>query len=293
MPTTCSLKRFIAVLLLTAVTISVAAQERYALLIGIGQYPEESGWSVIHGDNDVVIVNQLLLEQGFSKENIAILTNSSATKSGIMTALDELKHRASEGDIVYIHFSGHGQQVTDIDGDEVDHFDEAWIPFDAKKRYEEGVYQGQCHLIDDELNLYLNGLRARIGTKGRIVVVADACHSGSGSRGLTDENEFVRGTGEPFIIPGAGSNIVKKDAPVYWLYVGACKPYQTNYEHKSSDGTYYGSLSFVIANEDANLVTSDYRDIINQWKSAMIKITRYPQDLDDEGRPSRRSNLMF
>ena len=286
-------KRLIAMLFFWVSTICVAAQERYALLIGIGQYPKESGWSVIHGDNDVVIMSNFLISQGFKKENITTITNSSATKVNILTALNDLRYKAAEGDVVFIHFSGHGQQVTDLDGDEDDRFDEAWIPFDARKQYEEGVYQGQNHILDDELNDYLNGLRSKVGAKGRIVLVADACHSGSGSRGLSDEEEFVRGTSEPFIIPGGGSNVIKKDAPVYWLYVGACKPHQINYEHKSSNGTYYGSLSYVIANGDSDLVTSDYRDIINQWKAALIKITRYPQDLDDEGRPSRRSNLMF
>ena len=222
------------------------------------------------------------------------MTNSSATKSRIMNALDELRIKATEGDVVYIHFSGHGQQFTDLDGDEPDdNFDEAWIPYDARKRYEKGVYEGQNHILDDELNIYLNGLRTKVGAKGRIVLVADACHSGSGTRGLSDKDDFIRGTSEPFVIPGGGSNVIKKDAPVYWLYVGACKPHQVNYEHKSSDGTYYGSLSYVIANGKTNLVTSDYREIINQWKSAMNMITRYPQDLDDEGRPSRRSNLML
>lgn len=287
-------KRLIAILLVLATAINVVAQERFALLIGIGEYPKTSGWSAIHGDNDVVIIKQLLIEQGFKNERISVITNSAATKSGIFAALNELRDNVMEGDVVYIHFSGHGQQVTDLDGDEPDHFDEAWIPFDARKHYEDGVYEGQNHILDDELNLYLNGLRSKVGTKGRIVLVADACHSGSGSRGLSaEDDEFIRGTSEPFLIPGGGSNVVKKEAPVYWLYIGACKPYQTNYEHKSSDGTYYGSLSYVIANGKTNLVTSDYRDIINQWKSAMNMITRYPQELDDEGRPSRRSNLML
>lgn len=284
----------IAFILLFLAMLPAMGQDRYALLIGIGKYPEYSGWNDIHGDNDVSIIKTLLLEQGFKEENVAVLVNSSATKAVIMSALEELRERANSGDVVYIHFSGHGQQVTDLDGDESDRYDEAWIPYDARKKYEAGVYEGENHILDDELNLYLNGLRSKVGARGKIVLVADACHSGSGSRGLSDdEDEFVRGTNEKFEIPGGGSNVIKKEAPVYWLYVGACKPYQTNYEHKATDGTYYGSLSYVIANGDTNLVTSDYRDVINLWKAALVEITRYPQDLDDEGRPSRRSNMLF
>lgn len=288
------MKRYCLILIFLVFSIVTGAQERLGLLIGIGQYPQESGWSVIHGDNDVSIIKNLLIEQGFKEENVAILTNSNATKAGIMSALEELRRRADQGDVVYIHFSGHGQQVTDLDGDESDHYDEAWIPYDARKKYEAGVYEGGNHILDDELNLYLNGLRSKVGARGKIVLVADACHSGSGSRGLSDdEDDYVRGTKEKFEIPGGGSNVIKKEAPVYWLYVGACKPHQTNYEHKATDGTYYGSLSYVIANGNTDLITSDYRDVINLWKAALVEITRYPQDLDDEGRPSRRSNMLF
>lgn len=270
------------------------AQERYALLIGIGQYPEDSGWAIIHGDNDVIIIKQLLLEQGFKEDNIAVLINSAATKAGIMSALEELRIKANANDVVYIHFSGHGQQVTDLDGDESDRFDEAWIPYDARKKYEAGVYEGENHIIDDELNSYLNGLRSKVGVRGKIVLVADACHSGSGSRGLVDdEDEYVRGTNEKFEIPGGGSNVIKKEAPVHWLYVAACKPHQKNYEYKTAGGAFYGSLSYVIANGNTDLVKSDYRDVLDIWKKTLIDITRYPQDLDDEGQPSRKSKLMF
>lgn len=287
------MKRFLFIILLLA-SISMTAQNRYALLIGIGDYPQDSGWNKIHGDNDVSIIKVLLLEQGFVEDNIMILKNAEATKSGILSAMDQLRGKAQTGDVVYIQFSGHGQQVTDLNGDEEDHFDEAWIPYDAKKKYVAGEYEGQNHILDDELNKYLNGLRSKVGIRGKIVLVADACHSGSGSRGLGDDEEvYVRGTDEKFIIPGGGANIVRKEEPVYWLYVGACKPYQTNYEYKTADGVFYGSLSYVIANGDSNLVTSDYRDVINQWRKALVEITRYPQDMDDEGRPSRRSDMMF
>lgn len=271
----------------------VSAQNKLALLIGIGQYPQESGWPTIHGDNDVTIIKELLLDQDFKEENIFTLTNSTATKAGITSALEVLRQKAKQGDIVYIHFSGHGQQVTDLDGDEDDHYDEAWIPYDARKKYEVGIYEGENHIIDDELNNYLNGLRAKVGVRGKIVVVADSCHSGSGSRGLTDKDEFIRGTSEKFEIPSKGSNVVKKEAPVHWLYVGACKPYQTNYEYRSNDGIYYGSLSYVISNDSGDLVVSTYSEVINLWKKAIAEISRYPQDIDDEGRPSRKANTLF
>lgn len=287
------MKRILTLYLIIFSTFEASAQNKLALLIGIGEYPQDSGWPTIHGDNDVAIIKNLLIGQDFKEDDICELTNSAATKVGIMSALESILQEAKQGDVVYIHFSGHGQQVTDLDGDEDDHYDEAWIPYDARKKYEAGIYEGENHIIDDELNNYLNGLRAKVGVRGKIVVVADACHSGSGSRGLTDNDEFIRGTSEKFEIPSKGSNVVKKEAPVHWLYVGACKPYQTNYEYRSNGGTYYGSLSYVISNGSIDLSSSTYLYALNLWKKALADITRYPQDIDDEGRPSRRDNTLF
>ena len=275
-------------------TATVLAQEKHALLIGIGQYPASSGWSTIHGDNDVIIIKALLSSQGVKDDNITTLTNASATKNAIMDALEHLRHEVRKGDVVYIHFSGHGQQITDLDGDEEDHFDETWVPYDAGKRFIAGVYEGENHIIDDELNRYLNGLRSVIGTGGKIVVVSDACHSGSGSRGFhNDEDLPIRGTSEKFIIPGGGANILKKEAPISWLFVGACKPYQTNYEYKAADGNYYGSLSYAITQKFADWEASDYRNVLDLWRGLLAEIARYPQDMDDEGKPGRRNNFMF
>ena len=99
---------------------AMTADDRYAIVAGIGNYPPESGWSRIHGDRDVKIVTEMLLKNGFPEDNIFVLADSAATKSAIEAAFRELAGTLSEGDIVYVHFSAHGQQVTDIDGDEPD-----------------------------------------------------------------------------------------------------------------------------------------------------------------------------
>lgn len=52
--------------------------------------------------------------------------------------------------------------------------------------------RGEKHLTDDEVNYYLSAIRRRVGEKGKIFVVVDACHSGDATRGLVDD-EVVRG----------------------------------------------------------------------------------------------------
>lgn len=268
-------------------------QSRYALLIGIGDYPEGSGWNKIHGNNDVSIIKPTLIRQGFPEEAIILLLDTAATKTNILKSLDDLAARLRSGDVAYIHFSGHGQQVSDLNGDEEDGFDEAWIPYDANKKYEAGVYEGNNHLIDDELNAIFTRLRVRVGARGKIIVVADACHSGSGSRGRHDDEVFVRGTGDKFILPRQTNNIIKKPEPTEWLFVAACKPYQTNYEYRTPEGDYYGVLSYTIANEQKQLDICKYSELLREWSKSVSEKSRYPQDLDADGQPCRRSSYMF
>ena len=285
--------RVILYFLLSLVAFNVSGQSRHALLIGIGDYPEESGWNKIHGNNDVPIIKEALQHQGFSSNDILLLIDSDATKNNILYAIKTLSERCHSGDLVYIHFSGHGQQITDLDGDEEDGFDEAWIPYDALKTFEAGSYEGENHLVDDEINSVLAKLRVRVGARGKIIVVADACHSGSGSRGLPDEEVFVRGTGDKFIIPGKSNNVSRKTDPAEWLFLAACKPYQSNYEYRAPTGEYYGVLSYVIARESRQFEVSKYTDLLEEWTDSVSELSRYPQTLDNEGQPNRRNPFMF
>lgn len=280
------------VFLMLLSTVILAAQERRALLIGIGEYPAESEWTLVHGDNDVRIIREFLLGLGLRGECIETITNEKATKKGILSALERLTKIAGKGDAVYIHFSGHGQQVTDLDGDEEDGFDEAWVPYDAWKKYVAGVYEGENHIIDDEINVCLKKLRAKVGAKGRITLVSDACHSGSGSRGLEDD-EYFRGTDEKFILPSRVARKSGRSNTIEWLFIGACKSYQTNYELKAPDGKFYGCLSYVIASSEVDLSAVPYSDVLTQWAEAQERIVRYPQEIDAEGTASRESNTIF
>ena len=148
-------------------------------------------------------------------------------------------------------------------------------------------------MTDDELNEIFTRLRVRVGVRGKIIVIADACHSGSGSRGQSDDEVFVRGTGDKFILPRQTSNIIKKPEPTEWLFVAACKPYQSNYEYRTPDGDYYGVLSYIIANEQRQFDICKYNELLQEWSKSVSDKSRYPQDLDADGQPCRRSSYMF
>ena len=265
------------------------AQNKLALVIGIGDYPEESGWCKIHGDNDISIVTEMLEVNGF--EQVQILSNKAASKRGIMEALNNLSKKASLGDVVYIHFSGHGQQITDLDGDEPDGYDEAWIPYDACKDYS-GKYQEQNHIVDDELFDFLNQLRTKVGDNGKIIVVSDACHSGSGSRGDEDE-DVVRGVQERFEVPAernAGS--VKRESTA-WLFVSACKAYQNNFEYRDNQGNYHGMLSYLLWENRAAMSKATWQEVMATIDNRMLYVAKYPQQSQREGAPNSIDEKLF
>ncbi len=265
------------------------AQNKLALVIGIGDYPEESGWCKIHGDNDIAIVTEMLEENGF--EQVQILSNKAATKHGIMDALDNLAKKANRNDVIYIHFSGHGQQITDLDGDEPDGYDEAWIPYDACKDYSV-KYKGQNHIVDDELFDFLNQLRAKVGEKGKIIVVSDACHSGSGSRGDEDE-DVVRGVQEKFEMP-AERNVgsVKRESTA-WLFVSACKAYQNNFEYRDGQGNYHGMLSYLLWENRAAMSDATWQEVMATIDNRMLYVAKYPQQSQREGAPNSIDDKLF
>ena len=165
-------------------------QSKRALVIGLGQQ-EDKNWGKINGDKDVAYVQKMLKDAGYKE--VRTLINKQATKARIVTAFNSLTNRCRVGDVVYIHFSGHGQQVTDVNGDEwPDSLDEAWIPYDAYLSYGKKD-KGEKHLIDDELNVLLTAIKNKIGNQGKMLVVVDACHSGDSSRGDEDDDVVTRG----------------------------------------------------------------------------------------------------
>lgn len=239
---------------------SLFAQQKHALLIGISDYPQyeyaDASWEPIHGTNDVQLISPILAKQGFA---INMLLNEGATHSAIENGFERLERDVQPGDIVYIHLSGHGQAVEDEDGDEVDGWDEAFIPYDAERNYREEGYHGENHLLDDELNGYLISIRRKVGKTGIVYVALDACHAGSAYRGEEDDDLFERGTNKCFTKTGKRyegffkdkREIIKMEdhndlAPIYMLE--ACLHYQVNTEIKQ-DGIYYGPLSYYISQQ--------------------------------------------
>lgn len=219
--------------------VTVEAHIRRALLIGLGQQAD-TGWAKIHGDRDVFLMRSFLQQAGF--KDIRTLVNGQATKKAIVTAFSNLTLCCRPGDVVYVHFSGHGQQMTDREGDERDHWDECWIPYDARLRYGKED-DGRFHLTDDEVNRLLWLVRRKIGPTGKILVVVDACHSGDSTRG--ENGEICRGTSDRFVLPVAEPVAFVQRNSEDWITLSACRDYQRNAEIKTEKG-FYGKLTLAL-----------------------------------------------
>lgn len=256
------------ILLFFASAPRVDAKTYHGLIFGLGKQMD-TRWGKIHGDADVQYVAKMLQQCGYT--DVRTLTNEQATKSGMVVAFMELVNRCKEGDEVYIHYSGHGQLMTDLDGDEADRwkgrhrlYDESWIPYDAYMTYcdEDG---GEKHFSDDEVAEYLTRIRNRIGSHGRIYVVIDSCHSGDATMSGGSEEECVRGIDIPFEIPKTGGEPLGRHEKERWLTISACKPYQLCFESRKPQMgklttiiTRMGSMLFSLTNSQIQSVLDEY-----------------------------------
>ena len=215
-----------------------------ALVFGLGKQMD-SCWGKIHGDNDIYYVVNLLQQLGYT--DIRTLKNEQATKSAMVQAFVDLANRCNKGDEVYVHYSGHGQLMSDVNGDESlkwnsahSQWDESWIPFDAYMYYGEKD-RGEKHLCDDEIALLLQRIRRKIGKKGTLTVVVDACHSGDATCG--DDDEYIRGVDVKFCIPKDIHTKSVEPIEEEWRTISACRPYQLCSEVKQSR---VGKLTFAL-----------------------------------------------
>lgn len=278
---------FFFVLLLLAGHASLSAQpgRKFALLIGIGNYPQEGGWQHINSTNDLAVISDALRRRGVPNDNIFLMKDQQATRAGILNMWKSVfLPRLQRGDVVYFQFSGHGQQVADDNGDELDGYDEAIVPYDSPLRYQAGVYQGENLIRDDELNNLFTDLRGRLGPSGNLMVVLDACHSGTGTRGMapargtdvamaSDEYKAAaaRRSGDGQMAPQFGAVGASELAPMV-AYFGAAHN-QLNFEARDEQGQLLGSLTYALSKKLSEAPPSTtYRGLFDQIRTEMSSI---------------------
>ncbi|KAK8128102.1 hypothetical protein PG984_009210 [Apiospora sp. TS-2023a] len=146
--------------------------KRKALLIGInymGQEGELRGCI-----NDTKNVSTFLMERyNYKREDMIILTDDTSdprlqpTKANMLRGMQWLVEGARADDALFLHYSGHGGQTEDLDGDEDDGYDEVIYPLD---------YKTAGHIVDDEIHhVVVKPLMPGV----RLTAIFDSCHSGT------------------------------------------------------------------------------------------------------------------
>ena len=179
--------RLFLCLLATVAALALGAPawgEHRALIVGVGEYRDDSVSDLPGIDLDVEMMRDAAELLGFRPQYIRALLDEEATLAGIRRELQNLA-AASYGadDRVLLYFSGHGTHVPDDNGDEPDKQDEALVLHDT--RFVDGALRD--FLRDDEFGELLDAISAN-----NVLVLVDACHSGTATKSFRSINE--RGT---------------------------------------------------------------------------------------------------
>ena len=164
--------------------------DKKALIIGVTKYFRHSNpkerWADLSTSEDIKLIKEALLKSGFDSTQIIVITENTKKVDIVNAFRKYLIEPAQKNGVYYFHFSGHGYQIPDDNGDEMDGMDEALVTSDAKNdggARKPPSFDYSNYLRDDELQVLLNELRSKAGKQGNVTVSLDACHSGTATRG--------------------------------------------------------------------------------------------------------------
>jgi hypothetical protein len=144
---------------------SVAAEGRYALIIGIGQYSPDSGASVLPGiPKDIENVRKIARSMEVDERNIVELRDAQATRKNIVQALEKLRQQVQTGDQVLIYFSGHGARLS-----------AAGRCSEGLITYTPGPYTVADLLSEEDLARYTQPISQKAD---KLITLFDSCFSG-------------------------------------------------------------------------------------------------------------------
>ncbi|KAF8629014.1 hypothetical protein AX17_005870 [Amanita inopinata Kibby_2008] len=205
--------------------------------------------------NDAKRVRKYLMEeQGFQRENIIILAdvgNASGkpTKKNILRCMRWLAKDAKKGDSLFFHFSGHGGQVKDLDGDEVDGWDEVIFPVD---------FNENGYITDDEMH---DTLVKPLPEGCRLTALFDSCHSGTA-------------LDLPYIYSVGGHlknsrGLLKKRARAHVVAWAGCQDEETSKDTYSLDGSAVGAMSHAFISSLKQTPRQTYRDLLKHLRAQL------------------------
>jgi len=257
------------------------APRKKALIVGINKY-RIPGNDLNGCVNDAEIMYNLLTTQfKFDPTNVRVLVDERATKRGILERLEWLLTGYKLGDELVFYYSGHGSQVRDRDGDELeDQLDEILCPYDLN----------WDDLLTDD---YLGALFKQIPKGVYLSMVCDSCHSGTMTKSVFRYPSNSKNILPPFDIRARSLNRIlpknkmgKKGAGVQrHLLFSGCKDNQTSSD-AYIDGKYQGAFTWALTktvSENPNI----------EWSQARVNILELLADYTQEPQLSGDANAIF
>jgi len=209
---------------------------KHALLIGIENYrnvPPLRG-----AINDVKLMQGLLHERfGFQEDDFITLLDEQATHTGIEKAFTTLIERIKPDDFVYIHYSGHGSQTADLNGDERSGFDQTWVSYGTREPERENEIDNY-DVLDDEINTWLAAIYAKTD---QVILVSDSCHSATVARGEVPVTRGLQRDDRSHILGRIAYNQPKKHQGIH---IGAARDQELASEKRGDDGKHYGLFTW-------------------------------------------------
>ncbi len=273
-----------------------------AVLIGINRY-QVPGADLNGCVNDVKNLSGVLTTYyGFTDKDITTLTDLQATKKAMQSAIQKLIKSGKKGDTLLLHYSGHGSNVPDDNGDEADDRDEILCPTDL---------DWNDPLRDDWLRNMLNKLRKGVN----LTVIMDCCHSGTITRAIippdaprrerflpcpldlmaTESGRKLRGTVSGQLGKAPRGRKKKNDvvhADIQELLLTGCRATQTSADAHIG-GSFNGALTYYLVESikeaDGKLT---YREL-HQRTSAKLKQNKFDQIPQLEGQRTAFDRLFL
>lgn len=137
---------------------------KYAVVIGISDYPGTSSDLKYADDDAQTMADALIGVYGFSRTHVMVFMDGNATAQNIFDEVTDIKGKAKGGDEVLFFFSGHGGSGIADDGDN-EKWDEAIVCW--------GDNQNFAYIWDGQLKDWFSGFET-----SRIVFIFDSCYAG-------------------------------------------------------------------------------------------------------------------
>ncbi|MCP3685446.1 MAG: caspase family protein [bacterium] len=218
--------------------------EKKALVVGVDKYTN-TNWNLSGCTKDAEIMSGILQDHfGFPRKNIRLLLDERATSEEIIHRLEWLINNSVSGDSIVFFYAGHGSRIRDRNGDELeDRLDEILCPHDLN--WSNGI-------SDDKLSSIFSRL-----TKGAtLTVILDCCHSGTGTRNMSDSDMLIperksRSINPPMdILHRSRGEYLQTHRIGYTgnstsshVLIAACQPSESAYEYWA-DGMSRGAFSY-------------------------------------------------